>query len=159
MPQFGLLTLAQAAPTGGGAPPAPSAPLTPAAPAMPAAPAAGGDGTTLVPGGAGATGGTGGAAPAPSAGPSMLPMVLLLVIIAVFLFISTMGQRKERKKRAALLEAVKKGDRVQTIGGMIGTVVEVRDSDVIVKVDEQSNTRIKFVKSAIQTILETKTES
>ncbi len=86
-------------------------------------------------------------------------MILLLVIIAVFLFVSTMGQRKERKKREALLAAVKKGDRVQTIGGMIGTVVEVRDSDVIVKVDEQSNTRIKFVKSAIQTILETKTEA
>lgn len=153
------LTLAQAAPVGGGAPPAP-APAAPAAPAMPAGPAAGGDGTTLAPGGTGAGGtASGQAAPAPSAGPSMLPMILLLVIIAVFLFVSTMGQRKERKKREALLAAVKKGDRVQTIGGMIGTVVEVRDSDVIVKVDEQSNTRIKFVKSAIQTILETKTEA
>ena len=144
------LTLAQAAPAGGDAPPA-------AAPVMPA------PGTPMVPGNgtlAPATpGGTGPGAAPPSPGGSMLPMILLLVIIAVFLFVSTMGQRKERKKRETLLAAIKKGDRVQTIGGMIGTVVEVRDADVIVKVDEQSNTRIKFVKSAIQSILEPKNEA
>lgn len=153
MQHIGLLTLAQAAPSGGDAPPAPPAGPS-ASPVMPGSPAGPG-GTTLAPGASSTPTGQ----PAPSPAGSMLPMILLLVIIGVFLFVSTMGQRKERKKRETLLSSIKKGDKVQTIGGMIGSVVEVRDTDVIVKVDDQSNTRIKFVKSAIQTILENKTES
>lgn len=63
------------------------------------------------------------------------------------------GQRKERKRRESLLGAIKKHDRVQTIGGIIGSVVEVKPDVVVLKVDESSNTRMTFAKSAVQQIL------
>jgi preprotein translocase subunit YajC len=45
---------------------------------------------------------------------------------------------------------------VQTIGGVIGTIVEVKDAEVVVKIDETTNTKIRFARSAIQQVLEDK---
>lgn len=93
------------------------------------------------------------------ADPGMSQMLFILIIFLGVMFIySMMSQRKEKKKRATLLASLKKGSKVQTVGGMLGTVVEVRDQDVIVKVDENSNTRIKFLRSAIQSVVQDKEE-
>jgi preprotein translocase subunit YajC len=64
-----------------------------------------------------------------------------------------MPQRREKKRRAQMLDALKKGDRIQTIGGILGTVVEVREQEVVIKVDENNNTKLHFARAAIQTIL------
>ena len=62
------------------------------------------------------------------------------------------GQRKERKKHQQMLEAMKKGDKITTIGGIIGTVIEVKPTEVTVKVDESANVRMKFIRSAIRSV-------
>ena len=49
-----------------------------------------------------------------------------------------------------MLAAIKKGDKVMTIGGIHGTVMEVRGNQVTLKVDESSNTRMKFDLEAIR---------
>lgn len=82
-------------------------------------------------------------------------LIFLLVLVVMWIFLIG-GQRKEKKKRAALLDALSKGDRVQTVGGILGTVVEVRDDEVVVKVDENTNARMRFSRSAIQTIVNDK---
>lgn len=83
-------------------------------------------------------------------GSILFPMILVLGV----LFIFSMGSgRKEKKRRAELLNNLTKGAKVQTAGGVLGTVVEVRDDEVVVKVDESSNTRMRFTKSAISTVL------
>jgi len=82
-------------------------------------------------------------------------LIWLLPLALVFLMLS-MGNRKEKKKRAKIMAALSKGDKVQTVGGVLGTVVEVRDEEVVVKVDENANTRLRFARSAIQSILESK---
>ena len=71
----------------------------------------------------------------------------------VMIFFSINSGRKEKKKKAELLASLAKGSKVQTIGGILGTVVEVRDDELIVKVDENSNTRLRFAKSAVTTVL------
>lgn len=78
---------------------------------------------------------------------------LLLVLLIVMITFTVLGQRRDRKKRQALLTSVKKHDRVQTVGGVIGSIVEVKDDTVVLKVDETSNTRITFARSAIQQLL------
>ena len=78
---------------------------------------------------------------------------LLLVLIATMITFTVLGQRRDRKKRAALLGSVKKHDRVQTVGGVIGSIVEVKTDTVVLKVDETSNTRITFARSAVQQVL------
>lgn len=102
----------------------------------------------------GAPGAAGGAAARPPGGlgdPTFIYLTILLLVgmVAFTLF----GQRKERKRRESLLGAIKKHDRVQTIGGIIGSVVEVKPDVVVLKVDESSNTRMTFAKSAVQQIL------
>ena len=111
--------------------------------------------TTPAPGGTPINGGTGdGKTPPPVNGMGMLPLLLILVV-AMLVLPSLMG-RKEKKKRAAMMAAMAKGDKVQTVGGILGTIVEVRDEEVIVKVDENANTRLRFSRSSIQSILESK---
>lgn len=88
------------------------------------------------------------------------PMFLLLLMLGLFYFFVMGGKRKEERKRTDMLNSLKKGDRVQTIGGIIGSVVDVRDQEVLVKVDETTNAKIKFSRSAIHRVLdEEKSES
>lgn len=77
----------------------------------------------------------------------------LLLLVVVFYLLVLMPQRRERKQRDQMLSAVKKGDRVQTIGGILGTVVDIRESEIILKVDEANNTRLHFSKAAVQAVL------
>ena len=65
----------------------------------------------------------------------------------------TQTSRREKKKRSDLLGNIKKHDKVLTIGGIVGTVVELKDDSLILKVDETSNTRITFTKSSISQVI------
>jgi preprotein translocase subunit YajC len=104
--------------------------------------------SVLADGGSGGSGG--GAGPANPFGGFMFPMIAVLLIFMVFQFTS---KKKQDKAREAQLNAMKRGDRVRTIGGILGTIVEVRDSEVVVKVDESNNTKIKFDRTAISRIV------
>lgn len=86
--------------------------------------------------------------------------MMLLLVFALFYFVVVGGKKKEERKRTDMLNNLKKGDRVQTIGGILGSVVEAREQDVLLKVDETTNTKIKFSRSAIHRVLdEEKTET
>ena len=91
----------------------------------------------------------------PTSSPFFLLMMLFLFVMIIFMF---GGQRKEKKKRAAMLAALNKGDKIQTVGGILGTIVEVRDQEVVVKVDENTNSRLRFARSAVQSVVEEKAE-
>lgn len=85
----------------------------------------------------------------------------LLLMIVVFYGMIAWGSHKDKKRRRDMLGAVKKNDRVMTIGGIIGTVVTVSDTEATIKVDESANVKITVVRSAIQKVLtegETPTE-
>lgn len=104
-------------------------------------------GTTGQPGSPGGTGAT------PTAPPSTNFFFIMVLAVGAILIFSMMGQRRDKKKRDAVLSAVKKHDRVQTIGGIVGSVVEVKPETVVLKVDESSNTRITFARSSVQQVL------
>jgi preprotein translocase subunit YajC len=109
--------------------------------------------TTQTPGGTPLDGGADGSTPKRSSDFSMIYLLLPLALVFIML---SMGGRKEKKKRAKMMAAMGKGDKVQTVGGILGTVVEMRDDEIVVKVDENANTRLRFSRTAIQTILESK---
>lgn len=94
----------------------------------------------------------GGGAGGPGGGSGYLWFGLLLMIV-VFYTIVLGGNRKEKRKRQEMLAALKKSDRVMTIGGIIGSVVSVSDSEVTLKVDESANVKITVVRNAIQRVL------
>ncbi len=80
-------------------------------------------------------------------------MAPLFIIIAVFWWWMSRARRREQRTYQDMLNALKRNDRVQTIGGIIGTVVDVRPDEVVVKVDETNNVKIRFNRSAIKEVL------
>ena len=80
----------------------------------------------------------------------MFPLLLGIVVLYIFMFRSKKNQDRQRQD---MLGQMKRGDRVQTIGGILGKVVEVEDSKVLLKVDENSNTKIWFSRSAIHRVV------
>ncbi len=100
----------------------------------------------------------GGAPPADAGGGT--GFLLMIVAFAVVLFVIVpLSERRARKKREALLNSVKKLDKVQTSGGIIGTVVELKPDTITLKVDESHNLRITFARSAIVQILDSSSTS
>ncbi len=111
-----------------------------------------GEGTQLVPGDPNADGTAGTAAPARGGGFDII--LIGMLVFFVFLIMSTMMQnRKEKRRKQELFSGLGKHDRVQTIGGIIGVIAEIADNEVVLRVDETSNTRIRVARSAIQTVL------
>ena len=89
---------------------------------------------------------------------SMWPtLIMFAAVILIFYFLIIRPQRKRDKEAKDMLAAIKKGDKVVTIGGIRGTVAIVKESTVIIKVDD--NTRIEFSKNAISAVLNKKEES
>jgi len=77
----------------------------------------------------------------------------LIIMFIIFYVVMLSPQRKEKKKRQEMLAAVKKTDRVMTIGGIIGTVVAVGDDEISIKIDESTNVKISLTRNAIQKVL------
>ncbi len=86
--------------------------------------------------------------------PMFMFLILGLLVFWVFIF---SGPRREKKKKKQMLAGLSKNDRVVTIGGVIGTVVEIKDNEVVLKVDESSNTRMRFSRNAIQGVVSEET--
>ena len=84
-------------------------------------------------------------------------LIMFAAVILIFYFLIIRPQRKRDKEAKDMLAAIKKGDKIVTIGGIRGTVAIVKESTVIVKVDD--NTRIEFSKSAISAVLNKKEET
>ena len=83
-------------------------------------------------------------------GSTLFSFLPLAAIIAIFYFLILRPQNKKQKETQKMLSALKKGDRVVTIGGIHGVIQSVKESTVIIKVDE--NTKLEFNRGAISTV-------
>jgi preprotein translocase subunit YajC len=79
--------------------------------------------------------------------------MLFAPILVLYFFIVLKPQRKEQKARQSMLSALKKNDRVLTIGGIFGTVsnISADGEEVTLRVDDSA--KIRFTRSSIQKIL------
>jgi preprotein translocase subunit YajC len=94
--------------------------------------------------------------PAPTFVQVLVQMAPFILIFIVFFWLMGSAKRRQEKERNAMLSALKKGDRVRMTGGELGSVVEVRDTDVLIKVDESSNTKIRYVREAVAAVVNDK---
>ena len=90
------------------------------------------------------------AAEQPNAIASFLPLILLFVVMWLF-FIRP--KQKEMKQMDAMRKALKKGDKVMTASGIIGTITSIEEGSSIVTVRTASTTLIDFDKSSILRVL------
>ncbi|PCI10138.1 preprotein translocase subunit YajC [bacterium] len=101
-----------------------------------------------------ATGANG--APAGQQGTGSSPNIMffgIIMMVGMFLIMSMSG-RKEKKKRAAMLKELAKRDKVRTAGGIIGTIIEIKDDEVLLETDKSSHTRLWLARGSVSTILD-----
>ncbi|MDR0383192.1 MAG: preprotein translocase subunit YajC [Spirochaetaceae bacterium] len=96
-------------------------------------------------------GGAQGGGGTPASGPEqIISFAPFIIIIAIFYFLIIRPQNKKQKETQKMLSALKKGDKVVTIGGVHGTISSVKENSVLVKVDD--NVKIEFSRSAIASV-------
>lgn len=104
-------------------------------------------GTTGVPAGSGQ--------PVPgtanSTGPGALFMPLMLLAVFALMIIPTIfAGRKEKKKREAMMAGLTKGDKVTTSAGIVGTISEMSETEVVIRSEDS---RLRFSKAAITSVI------
>lgn len=93
-----------------------------------------------------------GTAPSASGMAGMLSTFLpMIAIFAIFYFFLIRPQNKKQKETEKMIAALKKGDKVVTIGGIHGVISSTKEKTVVVKVDD--NTKIEFNRTAIATVV------
>ncbi len=91
----------------------------------------------------------------PSGGGEQNPFVQLIPLILIFVifyFFLIRPQQKKQKDREKVLESIKKGDKVVTIGGIHGTIVGIDTEKKTVLVQVSDTLKLKFEKSAVSTV-------
>lgn len=81
------------------------------------------------------------AAPAQQGGGASMWIMLILIFVVMWLFMIR-PQRKQQKEMEKFREALKKGDKVVTAGGIYGTIAEVQERTVLLKVDGETKLRV-----------------
>ncbi|MGD9154195.1 MAG: preprotein translocase subunit YajC [Bacillota bacterium] len=76
-----------------------------------------------------------------------LPMILIMVVLW---FIMIAPQRKQQKQRDQMLKSLKKGDKVITVGGLHGEIVDIDESEIRLRVTDK--TELKFNRASISKI-------
>ena len=98
-----------------------------------------------------------GTSPLFAQGDGGLMNLLLLIgpILFIFWFFLIRPQQREDDRRRKMLESLKKNDKVYTVGGIIGVVhnVDLEKKEVVLKLDDSNNTKVKFLLNAIAAIV------
>lgn len=89
--------------------------------------------------------------PAPQSGGGaasvLIQLVPIVLVLAIFFFLVIRPQQRERRRREEMLAALKKGDRVVTAGGLIGTIVGVTERKLTLKLGD--SIRVECLRSAV----------
>jgi preprotein translocase subunit YajC len=89
------------------------------------------------------------AAPMSSQSSNYMQLLFIGGIFVIMYFILFREPKKRQRQQQQMIQSIKKNDKVRTIGGIIGTVVDVKDDEIVLKVDESNNTKIRIMASAI----------
>ena len=77
-------------------------------------------------------------------------LLMLVMMIAVFYFMLIRPENKRKKEAEQMRSAVKKGDKITTIGGIVGTVADVKENNIVIETSADQ-VRIELAKWALST--------
>ena len=75
-------------------------------------------------------------------------IIMLVAMLAIFYFMLIRPENKRKKEAEQMRSSVRKGDKITTIGGIIGTVVDVKENNIVIETSADQ-VRIEFAKWAI----------
>jgi preprotein translocase subunit YajC len=76
-------------------------------------------------------------------------MVTMGLMFVVFYFLLFRGPQKKQQKHKKMVQSLQKNDRILTVGGIYGTVVDIKDNEITIKIDESNNTKMRISRNAI----------
>jgi preprotein translocase subunit YajC len=91
------------------------------------------------------------AAPGSGQSPLFFP-VMMMIVMVVFIWMNSRSQKKREQERKAMLDAIKKGDRILFSGGILGFVESAKDKTVTVKIAE--GVKIEVARAAVNTVVD-----
>ena len=95
--------------------------------------------------------------PTNASNPWLMP-VLLVVMVAVFYFAMIRPQKKQEKQIAEMRDSLAVGDEVVTIGGIIGTVLIIKDDKIMIETGND-RTKLTILRSSVKTVLKDEDEA
>jgi preprotein translocase subunit YajC len=93
---------------------------------------------------------------APEWAKMMNSMLFPVLIFVVFYFMLIRPQQKKQKETTKMLESLRSGDKIVTSGGILGTVTNVKEKTVVVRIAD--NVKVEMLRSAIQTVTQRSNE-
>lgn len=86
-------------------------------------------------------------------GPSLLTSFIpILLLFVIFYFLLIRPQQKKQKQHQELIGNLRRGDKIVTNGGLYGTVVDVKDHILVLKIAD--DVKVELVKNAVATVIE-----
>ncbi len=95
--------------------------------------------------------GGGGGAPPGLFGPQFI--IMLVAIFGIMYFVTIRPNAKREKERREMLDALKKGDRVLTAGGLFGTVIGSDPAKVVIRICEEPKVKIEVLRTSVSRVL------
>jgi preprotein translocase subunit YajC len=80
-------------------------------------------------------------------------IVFIVLLFVLMYFMMFRGPKKRQQQQQQMVQSLKKNDKVQTIGGILGTVLEVNENEITIKIDESNNTKMKVLPSSISKVI------
>ena len=84
--------------------------------------------------------------------------IVIGAMFVIFYFLMLRPQKKERQRHQQMIQALRKNDKVVTMGGIHATVFAVKDNVILLKIDENSDVRIRVNRSSIGAVIPEGTE-
>ncbi len=84
---------------------------------------------------------------APAGGSIVGLLMPFIIMIGIFYFIAIRPEQQRRKRHREMVVSLRKGEKVVTVGGIYGTIIEVRDDTVTLEIAK--GTRVKLSKSSV----------
>jgi len=78
--------------------------------------------------------------------------ITLIFIFVIFYLLLILPQQKRQKQHKKMIEALKRGDEVITMGGVHGTIVQLDDATVVLRVDKEKDIKIRVNRNAIAAV-------
>src|SRR5437588_543398 len=103
---------------------------------------------------------------APKPPPPGFDFLPLLLIGFAFIVFMVLPMRRERKQRQEMISSIEKGDKVVVNGAFVGTVAQViagdekgQEGELVIKIDENSNVRMRVLRSGVTRVIKDKKDS
>ncbi|MCZ6688887.1 MAG: preprotein translocase subunit YajC [Planctomycetota bacterium] len=84
----------------------------------------------------------------------LLPMFFIMFMIMYFMIIRP--QRKKEKNRLEMLSQIRKNDHILTTGGIYGVVMNVKDDELLLRIDDTNNVRVRLSRSSVVGVIDPK---